>query len=208
MQDTPGGRTSNSPLACAPSPARLPRPHQPILAPLRPPLPPSRLRKVGTGCPRTFALAAPAAGNAHPAPTRPDAPQATSTLTSYKDPEARGPPGEAGAPDPKGERGAPAPGAPLRPAHSMSKLSTRRGAIRCHAPSGGWLTTSDHSTSASSWHSVACGHRRVGGRRSPAPGSPAPGPAPGGLLPSPPASACTSRRAAPASCSPRCPRPP
>lgn len=26
---------------------------------------------------------------------------------------------------------------PFRPAHSMSKLSTRRGAMRCHCPSGG-----------------------------------------------------------------------
>lgn len=37
----------------------------------------------------------------------------------------------------EGGRGSPGRDGPLRPAHSMSKLSTRRGAIRCHGPSGG-----------------------------------------------------------------------
>lgn len=45
---------------------------------------------------------------------------------------------------------------PFLPAHSMSKLSTRRGAILCHSPSAGWLTKSVQATSTSYWHKETC----------------------------------------------------
>lgn len=41
---------------------------------------------------------------------------------------------------------------PFLPAHSMSKLRTRSGAILCQSPSAGWLIRSVHPTSTSYWH--------------------------------------------------------
>lgn len=41
---------------------------------------------------------------------------------------------------------------PLRPQHSISKLSVRMGAMPIHSPSGACATTSPHATSASIWH--------------------------------------------------------
>lgn len=45
---------------------------------------------------------------------------------------------------------------PFLPAHSMSKLRTRSGAILCHSPSAGWLIKSVQPTSTSYWHKETC----------------------------------------------------
>lgn len=53
---------------------------------------------------------------------------------------------------------------PFLPAHSMSKLSTRSGAILCHSPSAGWLIKSVQPTSTSYWHKETCGTNAVAER--------------------------------------------